>query len=793
MQERKNDNIRDRLVVGLRDSQLSQDLQMKKDLNLETAVEIARQHEQVKTQVTQQHKGQEKSLEEIKKSSQARKFTKMKPQKSKTETQQNGNQTLCGRCNRSHPKGQCPPYKAQCRKCGKRGHFAICCRTRVQKHRQSGNVGEVALDRSSPTSFFLGVVTSPTDKKEDPWLITLPIHGQRTVFKIDCGADVTVVAKSTYDSMRVKPTLISTDHQLSTAAGEKLKCYGIVKVKTKYKGRHYRDTAYVAECNSNLLSRDMCTNMGILTLNIDECNTNQVPDNAIFGEIGKVEGDPVKIQLKENAIPYHVSTARRVALPLMEKVQAELNRMEKLGVIEKVTEPTDWCSPMAVAMKKNGKVRICVDLRQLNRAVKRERYTFPTIQDIASKLEGATIFSSLDAASGYHQLPLAKDSAKLTTFMTPFARYMFMRLPFGISSASEIFQRRMSDMLAGIPGVAVYQDDILVAGSTMQEHDSRLEQVFRAIHKAGLKLNKEKCKFRQETLDYLGHKFSSQGMSPSPDKIKAISEMKAPSDVTELRRYLGMVNYLGGYIPNLSQIEQPLNELLKKESVWTWGEKQRNAFAEIKKLLTTAPTLAYYDPVKPVTVSADASGYGIGAVLLQGTKTDVHPVAYASRTMTQSEQRYAQIEKECLAATWACEKFHRYLFGLEKFRLITDHKPLVPIINSEDLNKVPLRCQRLLMRLMKYNAQAEFAPGKTLQVADTLSRQPLEETESESINSEDIHEVYLQEEVVRTSWPVSDDKLEDIRQETEIDPKLRDAIKLLFKDGPNFVKKFQPT
>ena len=243
-EERKNDNIRDRLVVGLRDSQLSQDLQMEKDLNLETAVEIARQHEQVKTQVTQQqHKGQEKSLEEIKKSSQARKFTKMKPQKSKTETQPNGNQTLCGRCNRSHPKGQCPAYKDQCRKCGKRGHFAICCRTRVQKRRQSGYVGEVALDRSNPTSFFLGVVISPTDKKEDPWLITLPIHGHRTVFKIDCGADVTVVAKSTYDSMRVKPTLISTDHQLSTAAGEKLKCYGIDKVKTKYKGRHYRDTA----------------------------------------------------------------------------------------------------------------------------------------------------------------------------------------------------------------------------------------------------------------------------------------------------------------------------------------------------------------------------------------------------------------------------------------------------------------------------------------------------------------------------------------------------------------------
>ena len=581
------------------------------------------------------------------------------------------------------------------------------------------------------------------------------ILGESTKFKIDCGADVTLLTKATYDALPQKPQLNVTTHQLTTAGGEKLQCYGTFKGKTRYKGRHYRDRIYVAECANNLLSRNMCTSMGILTLNIDECN--DFTDNDIFGDIETIKGEPVKIELKDDVTPYHINSARRVAIPLMDKVEADIKRMERQSIIAKITEPTDWCSPMAVTLKKNGSVRICVDLRQLNRAVKRERYMLPTIEDVTFKLQGCKVFSTLDATSGYHQLALDENSAKLTTFMTPFGRFMFKRLPFGITSASEIFQRKMNEIIEGIPGVATFQDDIIVAGENVCEHDERLKKVFYAVHEAGLKLNKKKCVFRKEELDYLGHKFGADGMCPSPEKVKAIKEMKEPGNVAELRRFLGMMNYLGSYVPNLSSIVRPLNDLLKKDTTWTWGQPQKQAFNNVKYLLITTPTLSYYDKNKPVTVAADSSSFGLGAFIYQTSDSQIHPIAYASRTLTASEQRYAQIEKECLAATWACEKFHRYLYGLDSFRLITDHKPLVPIINSDDLNKVPLRCQRLLIRMMQYNPRAEYMPGKKLVVPDTLSRQPIENAVLPNKNTESENEevqIKLQEEITRVSWPI---------------------------------------
>ena len=312
---------------------------------------------------------------------------------------------------------------------------------------------------------------------------------------------------------------------------------------------------------------------------------------------------------------------------------------------------------MVVVPKTNGRVRICVDLTQLNRSVCRERHILPAIDQILAQLVGATVFSKLDANSGFWQVPLASDSALLTTFITPFGRFCFHRLPFGITSAPEHFERRMSEALQGLSGVVCMMDDILVHGRTKEEHDTHLTEVLQRLQGTGITLNKEKCEFSKTSIKFLGYVIDSDGIQPDPDKVKAILSVKNPQNVGDVRRFLGMVNQMNKFCPNLADITKPLRDLLIKDNLWTWGEPQHNAFAQAKQILTTSPVLCLFDVNLETVLSADASSHGLGAVLLQRQKQgDLRPVAYISRSMTPTEQRYAQIEKEALGFTWACER-----------------------------------------------------------------------------------------------------------------------------------------
>ena len=246
-----------------------------------------------------------------------------------------------------------------------------------------------------------------------------------------------------------------------------------------------------------------------------------------------------------------------------------------------------------------------------------------------------------------------------------------------------------------------------------------------------------------------------------------------------------MINYLGRFLPNLSTVISPMSELLKLDTAWTWSHRQQQAFEKVKAMVTTTPVLAFYDVNKPTVVSADASSYGLGGVLLQKHGDQLRPVAFASRTMTDAEKRYAQIEKECLASVWACEKFSRYLCGLESFRLLTDHKPLVPLFNRQDLDKVPLRCQRLLMRMMRFKPKAEHVPGKELVVADTLSRNPLVNVTEASDSEEDV-KAYV--DAAMMSQPASLGKLEQIKQATLSDPQLSLVLNYTINGWPKYAK-----
>jgi len=255
---------------------------------------------------------------------------------------------------------------------------------------------------------------------------------------------------------------------------------------------------------------------------------------------------------------------------------------------------------------------------------------------------------------------------------------MFKQLPFGLLASQDIFRKAMSEMFEDIPGVEVIVDNILVWGENEEQHDARLIKVLEQARSQNLRLNKNKCHIKQHEISYVGYILSKDGVKPDPKKTEAIAAMPAPKNREELQRFIGMLTYLAKFIPNLSQVASPLRTLLEKETEWHWHNDQEQSFKMLKQLATETPVLKYFDPKKPTKLSVDASSKGLGAVLLQ----EGHPITYASRALTQTQQNYAQIEKEMLAILFGCTRFHEYIYGIPNIEVETDHKPLEAILKK---------------------------------------------------------------------------------------------------------------
>ena len=361
------------------------------------------------------------------------------------------------------------------------------------------------------------------------------------------------------------------------------------------------------------------------------------------------------------------------------------------------------------------------------------------------------------------------ESSYLTTFQTCFGRYRWLRLPFGLNVSSEIFQKKILEAFQDLPGIVCIADDVVIHGRDKEEHDKHLKAFMARCRELGVKLNAEKMETALDTVTFMGHRISKSGLGIDPEKVSAITSMKEPENVGELRRFNGMINYIAKFVPNLATAMQPLHNLLKKDTEFIWSTAQEAAFKDVKDLVSKAAVLNIYDPEKELVVENDASEYGLGSVLLQ----DAKPIAYASRALSETEQRYAQIEKEMLAAVYGLEKFHHFTFGRE-VTVVTDHKPLVAI-DAKPLSKAPRRLQNLLMRAKNYRYSLIYKAGKEIPVADTLSRAPVAEASS--------HEVETVNNV--TLHPMKDYRLEQVRGATTTDEVLMKLGDVIMKGWPN--------
>ena len=756
--------IRDRIVVGIRDDSTRHKLLQIRDLTLPKAVDICKASEAAGKQMkAMSGADQIQSLNTSKRTSaRSRGNEKLRGRESSDESEERGRGKSpvrrCKYCDRKHEarKEACPAYNKICRKCARRHHFEVVCQSRGGGKKSARHViNDIETDEEL---LVLG------DFDADRWYTRLKIGGRTVRFLLDCGATVNLLPESLVRSIgrqsQVRPAAVT----VRMFDKSELQTRGMITVVVQHPrtAREYKLDFYVAAKHEQpLLGFKACRALELLRV-VDEniCAVRAIspadtlaeqPSSSgciteaevlaeyadLFDGVGQLDGD-VHLEIDETVPPVQMPL-RRLPIGVRDKVATELQRMEENGIIESVTEPSSWVSALLVVTKANGNgIRICIDPKPLNKALKRAHYRMPTIDDILPQLSGAKIFSTVDAKDGFWHLKLDQESSRLTTFETPFGRYRWRRLPFGISPAPEIFQARMHAVLSGLQGISCIADDILISGAGETEaeaaadHNRNLRALLDRCREKGIKLNRLKLKLNRPSTVYCGHELTRCGVKPDQRKVAAILNMPPPSDRQGVLRLLGMATYNSKYCPNFSNVTAPIRALLLKDSEFVWQPDIHGvAFDKLKTLLVNAPALAYFDPTKPITVQSDASQCGLGAVLL----CDGRPVEYASRAMTRAECDYAQIEKELLSVIFAMEHWHTYTYA-RHVTCETDHKPLISIAKKA-LASAPKRLQRMLLRLQRYTIDLVYVPGSSMVLADTLSRAyPPADTGSKNVGTE---------------------------------------------------------
>lgn len=744
----------------------------------------------------------------------------------------------CYYCGRDHPRRQCPAYGTTCESCGEQNHWRSQCEIATQHHKRGHsrqrkpqavsksqaapknacaqgkrkgkqNVRHVSDNCDSEAddeSLCIQSIVKVRQISNEQLQAKLHVHHSKAklITQIDTGAEANILPKRCFNKLYpdghqpiLDPKPSST---LANYDGTRIYHHGMLTLSCSANAKDWYDIDFF-----------VCDSQGPIILGLKDsrrlelinpgpfakttvsvvCNADNshvkrqrimdsqdliamYPDR--FSGLGRFPRE-VKLELKDDTVPV-VHAPRRCPVHLKDDIEKALAKMEAAGVIKKIPsgQPTEWLSSLAYARKPNGKLRVCLDPRDLNVNLKRTYHRAMTVEEITHKLSGARYLSKLDAKDGYWSMVLDEKSSLLTAFNSPASnqRYMFRRLPFGLCVAQDLFQEAMDECTRDLNGVISIADDICVFGGTEQEHDENLHGLMKKARAYGLVFNADKCAIKTDEIAFFGAVYTKDGVKPDPKRVAEIQELPPPDTKTKVLSFLGMAQYLSAHIPHLSEITAPLRGLTKKDTDFRWTGTHQKCFDDIKQAIASATTLHYFNPQYQTKIQVDASKVGLGAALIQVDPDEPNRervVAFASKSLSQVETRYANIERECLAVVFGVEKFHTYVYG-SSVVVESDHKPLESIC-QKNLAQAPPRLQRMLLRLQPYDICVKYRKGTELQLADFLSRYKPNVSGGHIEMEQTIHSV---------RW--SNDKIQSLKRATAEDEKLSMLLDIVRQGWP---------
>jgi hypothetical protein len=646
----------------------------------------------------------------------------------------------CSQCGYSHERQSICPAKGKiCKKCGKWNHFSSVCRTKLnqtytnrsmlQIQKQCEDVrlnnDENVIGTNNETILSEGLVMVESLQKpphEKAWFKSMKVEGVNVNFKLDSGSEANILPYEFVKNNNLLHKVEKCKIRLEAFGGFQIDTVGTLNAEVETnKMITVAKFLIVKNCSNPLIGLDLCIQLNLIkkveVVTQDQGKVDIYNNNKdLFEGVGCFP-DICTFKLTENARP-KMCSARRIPLKIKDKFKDTLDELVKKNIITSVNEPVEWVSNIAIVEKPNGSLRICIDPKELNKYIVKEKYTIPTLEEISPNLSNKKYFCILDIKDGFYHVKLDSESSKLCSFSTIYGTYRFLRAPFGLACMPEIFQKLMFKYFGDITGVSIYFDDLCISGESKEEVDAILNKVFRRARQYNIKFNYNKLQYCVEDVKYLGVIFNKNGMRPDPEKIACVKSLKKPNNKTELQQLLGFINYLRPFIPNMAELTAAFRELLKKNTVWQWTDSHSRALEYLKQIICSNQVLAPFKTERPVEIQCDASRDAIGCCILQ----DNRPVSFASRCLSNTEKEYAQIEKEFLAITYACSKFHYYIYGQENVIIHTDHMPLLSIMKKSFNEVKNNRLRRLKLKLLNYKFELRYLSGKKMFVADLLSR-----------------------------------------------------------------------